>query len=72
MEVKNNYNRPTYLVEETVGEHMPFKSLRAAAHYLWDSDMSEKKPQEICIYQSLIYALRRGGGRYKNYYVYQI
>ena len=59
------YGRTT-LIEDTVGEPMNFKSLRAAAHYLYDSDMSPTKPTEISIYTALIYAVKHNG-RYKNY-----
>lgn len=58
----------TILIEDTVEEPMEFASLRAAAHYLYDSDMSPVKPTEISIYTALVYAVKHNG-RYKNYTV---
>lgn len=58
----------TILIEETVGEPMEFESLRAAAHYLYDSDMSPVKPTEVSIYTALIYAVKHNN-RYKNYHI---
>lgn len=54
------------LIEDTVGELMTFESLRAAAHYLYDSDMTPDKPTEFSIYTALIYAVKHNN-RYKNY-----
>lgn len=54
------------LIEDTVDEPMTFESLRAAAHYLYDSDMSPEKPSEFSIYTALIYAVKHNN-RYKNY-----
>lgn len=58
----------TILIEDTVEEPMEFESLRAAAHYLYDSDMSPNRPTEISIYTALVYAVKHNG-RYKNYFV---
>ena len=64
------YERKTVLIEITVGEPMPFNSLKDAAFYLYDSDMSPNKPTCVSIYTGLIYALKHSG-RYKNYIVRQ-
>lgn len=61
----NRYYNVT-LIEDTVGEPMPFKTLKDAARYLYDSDMSPEKPSEISIYTALVYAVKRDN-RYKNY-----
>lgn len=63
----NRYNNVT-LIEDTVGEPLQFKSLKDAAHYLYDSDMSEKKPSEVSIYTALLYAVKHNS-HYKNYTV---
>lgn len=54
------------LIEDTVDEPMTFNSLRDAAHYLYDSDMSPEKPTEFSIYTALVYAVKHNN-RYKNY-----
>ena len=60
-----NYNHPVVLIEDTVEEPMRFTSLRAAAHYLYDSDLSPDKPTEVSIYTALVYAVKHSN-RYKN------
>lgn len=62
------YNCPVILVEDTVEEPMRFDSLMSAAHYLYDSDMSPRKPTKVSIYTALLYAVKHNN-RYKNYTV---
>jgi hypothetical protein len=62
------YDHGVVLIEDTVEEPMEFRSLRDAAHYLYDSDMSPGKPTEISIYTALVYAVKHNN-RYKNYTV---